>query len=81
MYVVSRKWHKIGIQLDIPKNIIDEFQNLNDPFTEVINYWLHGNAKGDPLSWKTIVKALITEQVGEIGLATKIQSIYCKGIE
>ncbi len=71
--VVARKWYMIGIQLGIPKNKLDEFQNLDDPLSEVINYWLQGNVKGAPVSWETIVEVLRTEHVGEPGLATKIQ--------
>ncbi len=78
--VASRKWHMIGIQLGIPKNKLDEFKNLDDPLSEVINYWLHGNVKGDPVSWETIVKVLRTEHVGEPGLTAKIQSKFCRGI-
>ena len=78
--VVARKWYMIGIQLGIPKNKLDEFQNLDDPLSEVINYWLQGNVKGAPVSWETIVEVLRTEHVGEPGLATKIQSKYCIGI-
>ena len=79
MDVVARKWHKIGIQLGIPKNKLDEFQNLDDPLSEVINYWLQGNVKGDPVSWETIIEALRTKHVDELGLATTIQD-YCKGM-
>ncbi len=78
--VASPKLYKIGIQLGIPKNKVDEFKKEDDPLSEIINYWLHGNVKGDPVSWETIIKVLRTEHVGELGLATTIQSKYCRGI-
>ncbi len=62
--------NKIEIQLGIPKNKLDEFKKQDDPLSEVINYW---NVKGDPVSWKTILKVLRTEHVGELGVANKIQ--------
>ncbi len=67
-----------GIQLGIPKNKLDEFQNLDDPLSEVISYWLYGNVKGDPMSWETIINAHKTEHVDELGLATIIQDKHCK---
>ncbi len=64
-----------GIQLGIPENKLDKFQNLDD---QVISYWLHGNVKGDPVSWETIINAHKTEHVDELGLATIIQDKHCK---
>ena len=72
MDTASHKWYKIGIQLGVPKNKLDEFKKEEDPLSEVIYYWLNGNVKSDQVSLEIIIRALETEHVSERALATKI---------
>ncbi len=77
---IKTKWFEVGIQLGIPRSKLKEFEEERDPLSAVIDYWLNENVtKPDaPISWKTIVKALKSEYVGEPGLAEKISKKYCQ---
>ena len=74
---VKTKWFKIGIQLGIPRNKLEEFEGKEDPLSAVVDYWLRGNVK-TPISWKSIVEALKSEYVGEPALAETISKKYCQ---
>ena len=54
-----------------------EFKNDDDPLTAAIDYWLNGNVEGVSISWSSIVTALKSSHVGEIGLANKIKKKHC----
>ncbi len=76
---VKSEWFTIGVQLGIPHSKLKEFKDECDPLSAVVEYWLNGNVTDQavPISWKTIVKALKSEYVGEPGLAEEISSKYC----
>lgn len=75
---VTYKWFKIGIQLGIPYHKLMEFREESEPFIAVINYWLKGNVEDVPLIWSSIVTALSSRFVGEVGLARRIsKECYC----
>lgn len=77
---IEGKWYKIGIQLGIPHNKLQEFVKDVDPLSAVIDYWLKGNVTESvsPISWDTIVTALRSQYIGEHGLAEKINKAYCQ---
>ena len=55
-----------------------EFEGGVDPLTSAIDYWLKENADPSvPIAWKSIVKALMADSVGEPGLAMKISKLRC----
>ena len=72
----AHTWFKIGIQLGVPRHKLKEFEKDSDPLSAVVDYWLKGNVKDVPVSWKPIVEAL--EYVGEMSLADTIRMKYCK---
>ena len=47
-----------------------------DSLSAAIDFWLSGNAN-IPITWDSIVAALESKQVGEIGLAKVIHTKYC----
>ena len=72
------KFFKIGVQLGIAYNKLEEFEKEPDPLKATITYWLKGNAKeGVPRSWQSIVEALRSSHVDESGLANAIEIKYC----
>ena len=75
---VETKWFKIGIQLGIPRDKLQEFKKEDDPLSAVVDYWLRGNVEESvaPISWKTIVAALKSKYVGEPALAEEISKKY-----
>ncbi len=77
---VETKWHKIGVQLGIPRNKLLEFEEERDPLSAVVDYWLKGNVAElvVPISWKSIVTALESDYIGELGLAGQIRKQYCQ---
>ncbi len=76
--ILSGKRTEIGIQLGIPLYKLKEFEKEGDPLAATIDYWLKGNT-GDavPRSWESVVAALRSHHVGELGLANKIEEKYC----
>ena len=74
---VAYKWFSIGIQLSVPRHKLMEFKKDDDPLAAAIDYWLNGNVEGVSISWSSIVTALKSSHVGEIGLANKIKKKYC----
>ena len=76
--MVAHKWFKIGVQLDVPRHKLKEFEKEDDPLSAVIDYWLNGNVEGVPVSWRSIVAALESSHVGEIGRANRISMKYCQ---
>ncbi len=76
---IKTKWFNVGIQLGIPRSKLKEFEEERDPLSAVVDYWLEGNVTEPvvPISWKSIVAALISKHVGEPGLAEEISKKYC----
>ena len=76
---VKLKAYEIGIQLGIPHNKMLEFEKEGNILPASINFWLCGNVPDAdiPITWGSIVAALESKQVGEIGLARVIKAKYC----
>ena len=53
-----------------------DFKNDPNPFSAAVNFWLNGNVKEVPVSWKSIVEAL--RNIGEKGLARIVSEKYCQ---
>ena len=54
------------------------FEKEVEPFAAAVDYWLKGNVKDSPLSWKTIVEVLEEDLVKESRLAQIIREKYCQ---
>lgn len=76
--VIKYKWFEIGVMLGIPRGKLMEFRKEDDPLAAAVDYWLNGNVKSVPLSWRSIVKAVESGHVGETGLAKRISKKYCQ---
>ena len=72
------KWWNIGIKLHVPYHKLKEFEKESDSFAATINYWLNGNVKNVPVTWRSIVAVLEASSVDERGLAQKIVKKYCQ---
>ena len=71
-------WHKLGIQLDVPDNILTnidmDYHHNSRKLSEVLKYWKR-NSKA---SWKKVVEAL--ERIGDYGnTIAEIRSKYMGG--
>ena len=75
---VKYKWRGIGLQLHVPYHKLKEFEDTKNPFVEVINYWLNGNVKDVPVTWRSIVTVLESSSVDKRGLAKTITKKYCQ---
>ena len=69
---VRHKWRKICIQLNISNKKIHDFENLEDPFTEGLDYWLDGNTDV-PITWGSMVEALASPHVEEYVFAESLR--------
>ena len=69
---VMAKWHTIGVQLGVDPAKLEEiesnYQTADRRFSEVIKFWLRGNASA-AVSWESLVEVLERPFVGEKGLA------------
>ena len=74
---VKFKWRNIGMMLNVPYHKRKEFEDEKNPLVEIINYWLNGNVKDVPVTWRSIVAALESDSVDEKGLAKAIADKYC----
>ena len=72
------KWWDIGLKLHVPYYKLKEFEKEADPLAAVINYWLNGNVKDIPVTWRSIVAALGVE---ERSLAQTITRKYCQSYD
>ena len=72
------KWWDIGLKLHVPYHKLKEFEKEGDPFAAVINYWLNGNVKDIPVTWRSVVMFLEASGVDEKGLAQTIMDKYCR---
>ena len=73
----DHKRFEIGIQLGIPRGKLEKFEKKDDPLSAIIDFWLRGNVKDVPVSWRSIVAALESSHVDEAGLANRISKKYC----
>ena len=71
------KIHQIGIQLGVPHSKMEMFKKGEDVLSTVVNFWLNGNVPDVPVCWESIVAALESTHVGEIGLAMALRAKYC----
>ena len=79
---ISRaKWYKIGLQLRVPVDKLDgiqcQFDNPEDHLCELLKEWLKG-ATGSTPTWRSIVKALSSQTVGEPKLADQLNAKHCQ---
>ena len=75
---VKHKWWVIGMKLHICYHKLKEFEEKEvDPLAAVINYWLNGNVKDVPITWRSVATALESILVDESGLAQTIRDKYC----
>ena len=74
---VSHEARKIGIQLGIPNHKIKQFEDSDNVFSDVMDYWLKGNTEV-PTTWESLVNALESPYVGEVGLARLLRKKYMK---
>ena len=74
---VKYKWWDIGLRLHVPYHKLKEFEKEENPLAAVVNYWLKGNVKDVPVTWRSIVAALEAASVDERGLARTIREKYC----
>ena len=71
------KWWDIGMKLRILYCKLKEFEKEANPLSAVINYWLNGNVKDVPVTWRSLVAVLESSIVDERGLAKTIMEKYC----
>ena len=71
------KWRDIGLKLHVAYHKLKEFEKEGDPFAAVMNYWLKGNVKDVPVTWRSIVTVLESSSVDERGLAKTMMKKYC----
>ena len=73
------KWWDIGMKLHVPYHKLKEFKKEPESraFAAVINYWLNGNVKDVPVTWRSLVAVLKSSIVDERGLAKTIMEKYC----
>ena len=73
---VKTKWHTIGVQLGVDPAKLEEIENnyqtADRRFSEVIKFWLRGNASA-AMSWELLVEVLERSSVGEKGLAKTLR--------
>ena len=73
---VMAKWYRIGVQLGVNEAKLEEIENnyqtADRRFSEVIKFWLRGNASA-AVSWKSLVAVLEQPFVGEKGLAMRLR--------
>lgn len=76
------KWLEIGIQLGISRNKLLEFENVKDPLSAVVDYWLNGNIEESvsPFTWEFIVEVLKSKHVDAPGLAEMVRKQYLENI-
>lgn len=75
---MQNKAYQIGIQLGIPYDRMQQFKQDVDILSCVINYWLKGNIRGAPITWKFLAETLQSDYVDESGIASTIITEYCQ---
>ena len=72
------KWWDIGLKLGVPYHKLKEFEEEKNQLAALMNYWLNGNVKDVPVTWRSIVAALEASSVDESGLAMTLECKYCQ---
>lgn len=75
---VKYKWFAIGKQLGIPYVKLKEFKKKDDPLMAAIDYLMKNNVKKVVLDWNSVISALKSPDVGEVGLAKRLALQYCR---
>ena len=78
--LLKYKAQEIGILLGISLGKLKEMKQDGDLFLESLDYWLRGNTDV-PVTWGSIVAALESDFVNELGCAKKIKRKYCQSEE
>ena len=66
------------MNLGIPYFKLKEFEEEKNPLFEIIKYWLNGNVRDVPVTWRSIVAVLESNSVDEKGIARTIMTKYCQ---
>ena len=74
---VKHKAYEIAVQLGVSHSKFMQFKQDGNVLASSLNHWLCGNVPDVPVSWRSVVVALESKQVGERGCAKKIQATYC----
>ena len=70
---VDNRWYDFGLNLGIPRRILDQYRLQPGPLNAVIEFWHRGNVDGGPpVTWQSVVDTL--RRIDEIGLAKELQS-------
>ena len=84
LHPVRARWYKIGLELDIPHNELDCFeQKYSDPLDllcETLKYWFKTAVDPHP-TWEAVVTALRSRIVNEWFVAEQLESKYCTPVE
>ena len=77
---VSQLWRQIGVQLGIPRHMLEQLEGTKDPLGGVVDCWLKGNAgeQAVPKTWKSVAAALRSPHVGKPALANEIEREFCQ---
>ena len=75
---VKHKWKAIGLKLHVPYHKLQEFKHESNPLIEIVSFWLNGNVRDVPVTWRSIVTAVESSSVDErTCLAKTIMAKYC----
>ena len=67
------RWYDFGLNLGIPRRILDSYKLQSGPLNAVIEFWHRGNVDGGPpVTWQSVVDTL--KRIDENGLAKELQS-------
>ena len=76
---VQTKWYNLGLQLNLTVSTQDriktQFSDPREQLLEMLETWL---STGYSRSWKTLLDALRSRNVGESQLADHLEAKYCR---
>jgi len=79
LHPVADKWYSLGVQLQVPIEILKCIRRENVPMTEclleMLNVWL--KCTNPPPTWNILTEALESPPVGERLLAQQLRENYC----
>ena len=74
---VNVVWRQLGLTLEIASGKLNQFdydkRNAGERMWETVSFWLNGNGSL-PTTWRTLLKALRDDLVGEKKLADTIEA-------
>ena len=71
---IRSRWYNFGINLGVPKDVLDGYKGNDNSLSDVIGYWHDGNV--GPVTWDSIVVALKLTEAKR--LAKEIEAEYCR---